>query len=366
MPEIPDKPEPPIVIRVEDPVPLVRPIGPPRPGLFEACALTFGYWLVLIGGMLAVVFVAAFLFALLGDKKAMEINPDNGESELSRIPAPLRTAIAWSFPAGYLAGLIFTLIVLRVVVGRTWVHDIGLARVPLYHLAIALVALPGFVVMSDAIAQLVQPIDGLIERTTGLGNIGDTSETLRVLFQDSHWMFVIFAIGVGPGVVEELWCRGFLGRGLIGRYGWCAGIVLSSLFFGLLHLWPISYVIVTAVMGAGLHFAYVISRSLWVPISIHMANNSVAGLASMKAIPSDQMEAAMATHPTPIIVAAVCVLLFCGLALWHSRWTWAGERRGILIPPEGLDLELRAARPDLIYTIAALGFCAALLGLLFA
>ena len=136
------------------------------------------------------------------------------------------------------------------------------------------------------------------------------------------------------------------------------------MFFGALHVWPPSYVIVTAVMGAGLHFAYITSRSLWVPIAIHLANNSFAALAAMKAISTQQMEATAAANPTTVPIAAVCVLLFCGLAMWHSRWTWPGETRGVLIPPKGSGLELTRAKPDVIYTVASVGFCAALIGLL--
>lgn len=355
-----DVPEPPMVVRVS----AVAPPKKPRPGFWEACLLTFAYWISLLGLMLAVIVVATVWLAVFGDKDDLKVKPGADPNDMASLPPALRGAIAWSFPAGYLGGLIFSLVVLRVVVGRGWTRAIGLRRLPPFHLMLGLLALPGFVVLSDVLAQFVQPIDALIQRLTGIGSVGDMNETLRVLLQDFHWSFAVFAIGVGPGLVEELWCRGFLGRGLIGRHGWFMGIALSSMFFGMLHLWPPSYVIVTAVMGACLHFAYVTSRSLWVPIAMHMMNNSFAALGSMKVIPTERMDAAMLVNPTPIIVAAVCVLLFCGLAMWHSRWTWPGETLGELIPPRGSGIALISTKPDVIYTVASCGFCAVLIWLL--
>jgi len=364
MSTVPNSNDAPLVVRVDDAIPIVKPVPVwrPRPGFREACILTFGYWLALVGLMLAVVMVAALWYALTGVKGDLEAKG----GEVAGLPPGLRGAFAWSVPVGYLGGGLFSIIVLRVIVGRSWVHDIGLARVPLYHLALGIVALPGFMILSDVLADLVQPIDQWVLRQTGIGDLGDTSQALPALFSDFHWAFAVFAIGFGPGIVEELWCRGFLGRGLIGRYGWFAGIALSSMFFGLLHLWPPSYVLITAVMGAGLHFAYITSRSLWVPIVMHMANNSFAAMLMMKVAPSEPLENAMKSHPAPIIVAAICVLGFTGLAMWHSRWSWPGELRGILIPPETSNTDLIARKPDWIYSVAAVGFCIALLGLVLA
>src|SRR5208337_4060578 len=74
--------------------------------------------------------------------------------------------------------------------------------------------------------------------------------------------FGVLVVGLGPALNEELFCRGFLGRGLLGRYGTVGGILLTSLFFGLLHLDP-PHVVATFVMGCCLHFTYLMTRSLW-------------------------------------------------------------------------------------------------------
>ena len=354
--------------RVDLDVPMARraPREPPQPGFWLATILTFAYWIVLIGFMVGFIVVAAFLIGFFGPKGALETKPGADAGKIGSLSPALRDAVAWSFPAGYFGGLLFSVVILRALVGRSWIRDIGLARLPLVHLLLAVLAMPGFVIVSSALAQLLQPIDPAIFGLLGFGEVGDQGEMLRLLFQDFHWSFAVFAIGVGPGVVEELWCRGFLGRGLVGRNGWFVGIALSSLFFGALHVWPPSYVLVTAAMGAGLHFAYVASRSLWVPIAIHLANNSFAALGSVQAISTEGMEAAAQANPVPIVALASCLLICCGLAMWQARWTWPGEQPGLLIPPARSGLKLTRSRPSLLLTLAAFGFCAALMGLLLA
>jgi membrane protease YdiL (CAAX protease family) len=307
MTEPPDLP--PLVMRVE-------PAAPPRPGLLGAVVLTFGYWLSLIGGMMAVVFVAMLAVGFFG--KNTSEPPVEGASDIERMPPALRAALGWAFPAGYACGLIYSIAVIRKVVGRGWTREFGLNRLPPVHLLLGFLALPGFVLLSDALARFVQPLDAIAYRTFGVKEI-DLGGPLRAIFESFHWSFAVFAIGIGPGVVEELWCRGFLGRGLLARHGALLGVLFSSAFFGLLHLWPPSYVLVTAAMGACLHFAYLASRSLWVPIAMHFANNSFAALAATGSIRLESVEVQVAANETAVVAASVVALAACGFAMWRTR-----------------------------------------------
>ncbi|HXD85509.1 MAG TPA: CPBP family intramembrane glutamic endopeptidase [Urbifossiella sp.] len=355
-----DDVEPPLVLREEDEPPMVRQAEPapprrPRPGFWEACLFTLGFWVVLAGTMMAIILPAIASVAFGG----------NGDAPRKPLDDPwVRTSLAWAMPGSYLAAFIYCLVVVRVVVGRTWTHDLGLTRLPPYHLILALLALPGFMVLSEALAALLKPLDRAIFDLLGGGDVGDMNAEVTLMLQGYPAWFLVLAIGIGPGVVEEFWCRGYLGRGLIARNGWIPGVVLTSLFFGVLHGWPPSYVLVTASMGACLHFVYIASRSLWAPMAMHLCNNSFAALAASKAIATDGIDAAVQARGVPILVAALGLLLFCGLAMWHARWTWPGETPGILVPPESSPDELTRNRIDGIYTIAAAFFCAVLLGLL--
>jgi membrane protease YdiL (CAAX protease family) len=252
--------------------------------------------------------------------EALKSKPGAEPGSVAAIPPELRGALAWAFPAGYAAGFVFAVTVFRLVAGRGWTREVGLNRLPARHLGLGLLVLPGFVVLSDWLAQLLsQWIDPVVFRVTGLGGLGDSGQALQDTFSGHHWSFAVLAIGVGPGIVEEVWCRGFLSRGLVGRYGWAAGVTLTSLFFGALHLWPPSYVLTTAAMGACLHYTYTASRSLWVPITIHLVNNSFGALSAVKAIPTEPLERAGADHPVLMVVLAACLLLAAGTAMWTVR-----------------------------------------------
>ncbi|HEY2910623.1 MAG TPA: type II CAAX endopeptidase family protein, partial [Gemmataceae bacterium] len=289
--------EPPLVVRPEYEPPMVRQAEPapplrPRPGFWEACLFTLGFWVVLAGAMMAILLPAIAAVAFGGNEASKNLLDDPS----------VRMAFAWAMPGSYLAAFIYCLVVVRVVIGRTWPHDLGLTRLPPYHLILALLALPGFMVLSEALAALLKPLDRAVFDFVG-GDVGDMNSQVTLMLQGYPAWFLVLAIGIGPGIVEEFWCRGYLGRGLIARNGWIPGVILTSLFFGLLHGWPPSYVLVTASMGACLHFVYIASRSLWAPMVMHLCNNSFAALAASKAIATDGIEAAAQARGVPILVA---------------------------------------------------------------
>lgn len=79
------------------------------------------------------------------------------------------------------------------------------------------------------------------------------------------------------GMLEELLFRGYLFQAVIeGTQGWIA-IILFNLLFVLLHLSEPSFTVISAINiflgGAMLSIAYLKTRSLWLPIGIHVAWN---------------------------------------------------------------------------------------------
>ena len=270
--------------------------------------LTLGYAAVVFGTMIGLVLVAVLVTALLGDKGALKPKPGAAPGSIEALPPALAEALGYSMVAAYVAGWLFTVVLLRLRAGRTWASQIGLNRLPSGYLLLAVIAFPAFSVGSDLLAQVVDQLFGASDFQAKAGQgLGD-------LLRGFPWWFAVFAVGVCPGVAEEMWCRGFLGRGLVARYGPWLGVLSTSVFFGLLHVYPFPYVLLTAVMGAGLHFTYLMSRSLWVPISIHLLNNSLAALAAVGMLP------ATPTEPTfGIVGLTVGGLLFSGLALAAGR-----------------------------------------------
>jgi len=89
-----------------------------------------------------------------------------------------------------------------------------------------------------------------------------------------------FVIIVAAPIFEELFFRGFLIEGLRrGNLGDAGAIVLTSIFWASFHIQYGLYEIGTIfIFGLALGLARIGSRSLWVPISMHMTANLVATL----------------------------------------------------------------------------------------
>jgi hypothetical protein len=234
------------------------------------------------------------------------------------------------------------------------------------HLFLAILVVPGFIVLAEGIQELF----------VRLTRIQPTSaeSAIRGTFQQVPWYVTLVAVALGPGLVEELFCRGFLGRGLCARYriGW--GVLLSSLLFAALHLSPSQFVIFT-LMGAYLHFTYLASRSIWVPVVLHLLNNGVVTLILLHpdlfagwALFKDDAKQLRAV----IDLAALALLVFASIALWTGRAKvvpvavkgadqpadWAAAYPGVSVPPPGARAKVAygAVSPAaVLLTMAAFG-----------
>jgi membrane protease YdiL (CAAX protease family) len=94
----------------------------------------------------------------------------------------------------------------------------------------------------------------------------------------SPWLMFLGGVVIAP-VVEELFFRGFVFAGLRKRYGWKKAVVISSLFFALLHLTPTA---ILPIFFLGCIFAYLYHRSnsIWPGTLLHALMNGFSmGLA---------------------------------------------------------------------------------------
>jgi membrane protease YdiL (CAAX protease family) len=207
-----------------------------------------------------------------------------------------------------------------------------------------------------------------------------TSAMEEVVKQVRYWppALAVLIIGLGPGIAEELFCRAFLGRGLVGRHGVVMGVVLTSCFFGAIHVDPHQGTM-AAIMGILLHFTYLTTRSLWVPMLLHFLNNSLSVIADKlpdllreKLEPVDANPEAV---PLGLIVASAFVVAAVGWALYDSRARlarvdgseappWEPPYPGVAHPPEGSGTAVVYPLPGVLPTLAVLaglaGFGAAL------
>jgi hypothetical protein len=210
---------------------------------------------------------------------------------------------------------------------------------------------PGFLVLSGSVEELL--------RYFGIA-LPEIDKSLMNTFESCPWFLTFLAIGLGPGMVEEIWCRGFLGRGLTARFGLILGVTLTSIMFGLLH-GSLTYAIPTAIMGVYLHFVYLTSRSLWISILLHTLNNTI-GVWLLLSGYGEHVNALGQRDAEVIYLTSFALVIFGSIALWTSRprlvpaqvdefdqsTEWKGEYPGLTAPPKDDRPQWKSGRVSLI------------------
>ncbi len=127
---------------------------------------------------------------------------------------------------------------------------------------------------------LSQSLDAVIQ----LGDWGDQG-SLGLFQQVMHglrgWNLTLAVLGLGlaPALGEEFLFRGLLLRGLVGKLGAMGALLVSALFFGLVHFDPVHSVAATLI-GLYLGVAFLRTGSLLPGIICHAINNVIAVISS--------------------------------------------------------------------------------------
>jgi hypothetical protein len=187
-------------------------------------------------------------------------------------------------------------------------------------------------------------------------------------FQEWPLLVGILVIGGLPCLSEELWCRAYLGRGLVGRQGLVLGVILTSILFGVIHGHPHQGAM-AAVMGICLHYAYLTSRSLMIPMLIHFLNNSLAVTSHRWAkFFGDKLAKAELdpeTIPPQIFAAAFLLVMAVAWALYASRARlvqkegsdkplWQPSYPGVALPPPGSNTYVASSWPGWLPSLTVL------------
>jgi tetratricopeptide (TPR) repeat protein/membrane protease YdiL (CAAX protease family) len=182
-------------------------------------------------------------------------------------------------------------------VGLVWLrlgpqtrHALALRGTRWLHLVLVLLLLPPFIVLSEEIVvHVTRGLDAVLGPQTGnlemawQGAAAQPATPLAYIrFIDQlyeklarqPWAVVLFVGCLLPGIGEEIFFRGFLGRGLVARYGPVLGVFFTSLLFGVMHIDPVQ-ACYTLVLGIGLHIVYLTTKSLCGPILLHTLYNVV-------------------------------------------------------------------------------------------
>jgi membrane protease YdiL (CAAX protease family) len=245
------------------------------------------------------------------------------------------------------AGILVSCLALRLVAGRHWVRKVAFRRPGWFHLLLTVLVVPALVIVSNGLYALAKkvlpPLPGI-----------DMEKFVGDLPSWPLWLGVL-VVGLGPGLSEELWCRAFLGRGLAGRNGVVARLLISSIFFGLIHIDP-RQGSMAAVMGMVLYFVYVTTRSLWMPMLVHFLNNSTSVVASH--FENNKIDQNPEEIPALIFAAAAFLMVTLLVALYKTRArlvreeglgppTWEPLCTGIDLPPPGSGTRVVQPRPTL-------------------
>lgn len=324
----------------------------------------FGFWMAVVWTLLyfaVTQLIAGVFFAIVvyGVALAIEvIQNGSGALEGKQIDAWMNgpgftTATLVVVACTQVAGLFLSWILFRWNVGKQWKRVIAWTRGPtLTHAALVLVGMPALLALAALVDQLVtryvpslqQILEALGIHLPGMEGI---HETFARLIGQSPWPLALFVIGVTPAICEEVFCRGFLGWGLSHRYRSWAVVLIVSFLFGCLHIDP-QQGLGAMCLGAAIHGSYLATRSLWVPMFVHWANNSLAVVHMHpklypvlgpyeRLLTESTTSAALFVGSACLLFAAVSYALYqtrCRLVTVDPRPAWQPSApRGVELPP---------------------------------
>jgi membrane protease YdiL (CAAX protease family) len=226
---------------------------------------------------------------------------------------------------GHLFSIVSSLVIMIGVLGATWLvfyalrgHDpkIDLARSSVSRqlligtvlIYVAMAALGGAFLL---ISRVLPPMDGLAKMDQGMEDLVQETRTW-------HPYVAVLVIAVMPAFSEEIWCRAFLGRGLVGQYGAVCGVLITSFFFGAIHILP-HQAVMAMLMGIVLHYAYITTRSLLAPMLLHFLNNATSVLGDRLGQVAANVDVGPDKIPFTLYGCGIALLAAVGWALYQSR-----------------------------------------------
>lgn len=180
--------------------------------------------------------------------------------------------------------------------------------------------------VADWIMTTVNPVwlklTELVPALQGLNGM-DVHELLKQ-FGAASLPLAIFLIAAVPGFGEEFLFRGLIGRGLVSRWGWTAGILMTSFLFAAVHLYP-PHVLAILPVGIALHWIYLTTKSFWAPVLFHFANNTLATLSMRSTQPETHFH-------WGVTIIALAYTVWCLYWLWRMRTVHESEDGPVLSP----------------------------------
>jgi membrane protease YdiL (CAAX protease family)/tetratricopeptide (TPR) repeat protein len=136
------------------------------------------------------------------------------------------------------------------------------------------------------------------------------------------WLVVLIIGCLLPAISEEIFFRGYVGRGLVARHGAIGGVLLTSLLFGLVHAEPM-HVVFTFCFGLVVHGLFLCSQSIWPPMLMHAIGNVVAfGLTKLLVQQHLPPRFIFELSGPWMTLAAAAFIGFSLWLMWRTRRTW--------------------------------------------
>ena len=140
------------------------------------------------------------------------------------------------------------------------------------------IPIPLFILLS--ILALVS-LSLLIEPLTTIIPMPDSIKALfESILQGEELLDTILSVSIMAPILEELFCRGVVMRGISYHKGPVKAILWSAIIFAVMHLNPYQG-IPAFIVGCFFGWIYYRTASLWVPILLHAVNNSISVIISV-------------------------------------------------------------------------------------
>jgi membrane protease YdiL (CAAX protease family) len=281
-------------------------------------------------------------------------------------------------PVGTLTTLLVALVVVLALFGKQAARRVALRNCAAHQwLPVLLMVLPLAVIASEVgncVSDLIPVLDA-----PWLRDFRERNSELFAQFLQLPWIVVFIGGCLLPGLGEELYCRGFLSRVLVGRYGVVWGTLLTSMLFGAMHLEPVQAT-AAFVLGVGLQYVFLTTRCLPAAVVVHTLNNLVA-FTSMTyqdrfPIPGlTELPDGSVVHTPPLLMTMAVVCFAAAAAwLWQTRTVWVlpdGSRwspgyPSAESPPDSLGARATTARPHWLLLVCNLVAFAALIAAILA
>lgn len=139
-----------------------------------------------------------------------------------------------------------------------------------YQVTISLIMGVGCVFLSQLIL-LISESTGLLN----LDNLENYEQLISSMIGQSPTWLILLTIGIVAPIAEELLFRGLVFHMFNRHMNVKVALIVQGLLFGAFHMNLVQGVY-ASVLGIVLGIAYLLTGSLWIPIIMHIVNNSVA------------------------------------------------------------------------------------------